>query len=272
MAPPSQDKTNRRVHQISQMQLASIRTLAVLALGVTAALPALMPRAAIAGASFFDVRTLCQPLEIHNGAPEESACLKEQPAIARRDGRKLTLALANGKTKVITDAKECEPEGPEAACISYRLVGHVGDRHYIVLVTPYECSYVMQVNRRTGAELNIGSGPFLSPNGKRFITIDPRDDGNCGIDYRIGMFSYGETPRLEWSYKPEGLEQYEVDTWIGDNRVRLQASSDTNKEAPTDLTRTAQGWQLKRPNGEVSLGKVTTQPQPAPTASSSGGR
>jgi hypothetical protein len=90
---------------------------------------------------------------------------------------------------VITDARECEPEGPEAACISYRLVGHIGDRHYIVLVTPYECSYVMLVNRRTGAEIKIGSGPFLSPNGKRFITIDPRDDGNCGIDYRIAIFS-----------------------------------------------------------------------------------
>ncbi|WP_315771819.1 MULTISPECIES: hypothetical protein [unclassified Bradyrhizobium] len=244
------------------MQLASFRTLAVLGLGVTAALPTFMPRAAIAGAGFFDVRTLCQPLEIRNGAPEESACLKEQPAIARRDGRKLTLALTNGKTKVITDAKECEPEGPEAACISYRLVGHVGGRHYIVLVMPYECSYVMLVNRRTGAELNIGSGPFLSPNGQRFITIDPRDDGNCGIDYRIGMFSYGDSPKLEWSYKPEGLEQYEIDTWIGDNRARLQASDDTRKEASTDLTRTALGWQLKRPNGEISMGSV-----PAPQAS-----
>lgn len=264
IAPPSQDRATRRVHQISQMQLASFRTLAVLALGIAVALPSLMPRAAIAGAGFFDVRTLCRPLEIRDGAPEESACLKEQPAIARRDGRKLTLALANGKTKVITDARECEPEGPEAACISYRLVGHVGDRHYIVLVTPYECSYVMLVDRRTGAELNIGSGPFLSPTGKRFITIDPRDDGNCGIDYRIGMFSYGDTPRLEWSYKPEGLEQYEVDTWIGDNRVRLQASSDTNKEAPTDLTRTAQGWQLKRPNGEISTGSAVTPAQSAP--------
>ncbi|MGJ5131413.1 hypothetical protein [Bradyrhizobium oligotrophicum] len=244
------------------MQSTSLRHAAIVTLGLAAVLPALTPRPASAGAGFFDLRTLCQPLEIHSGAPEESACLKELSGTVWRDGRKLTLGLANGKTKVITDAKECEPEGPEAACISYRLVGRIGDRHYILLVTPYECPYVMLVNRRSGAETNIGSGPFLSPNGKRFVTIDPRDDGNCGIDYRIGMFSYGDSPKLEWSYKPEGLEQYEIDTWIGDNRARLQASDDTRKEAPTDLTRTALGWQLKRPNGEISMGSV-----PAPQAS-----
>jgi len=66
------------------------------------------------------------------------------------------------------------------------------------------------------------------------------------------------------SYKPEGLEQYEVDTWIGDNRVRLQASSATNKEASTDLTRTAQGWQLRRPNGEISLGSAAQAAPQAP--------
>ncbi|WP_284420148.1 MULTISPECIES: hypothetical protein [unclassified Bradyrhizobium] len=249
----------------------------MLTLSCAAAWPALAPRPASAGAGFYDLRTLCQPLEIHGGSPEESACLKEMTGAVRRDGRKLTLGLANGKTKVITDAKECEPEGPEADCISYRLIGRLGDWHYMLLVRPYECPYVMLVNRRTGAETPIGSGPFLSPNGKRFVTIDPRDDGNCGIDYRIGMFAYGDTPKLEWSYKPEGLEQYQVDTWIGDTRVRLQASGETDKEAPTDLTRTAQGWQLKRPNGEMSMGTAaaaaqTPSPQPATAQGSSGSR
>ncbi|MGJ4929010.1 hypothetical protein ACQR1I_05075 [Bradyrhizobium sp. HKCCYLS2038] len=230
---------------------------------IIAALAVLKPGAASAGAGFFDLRTLCQPLEIHDGVPQESARVAEMPATILRQGRKLTLSLAGGKTKVITDDKACEPEGPEASCISYRLVGHIGDRHYIVLVSPYECPYVMLINRRTGAELNIGSGPFLSPNGKRFIAIDPRDDGNCGIDYRIGLFSYGDNPKLEWSYKPDGLEQYQVDTWIGDGRVRLQASGGSNKEAPTDLTRVAQGWQLRRPNGEMSMGTAAAPAQPA---------
>ncbi|CAL75401.1 hypothetical protein BRADO1517 [Bradyrhizobium sp. ORS 278] len=230
---------------------------------VIVALMLLTPSPAAAGAGFFDLRTLCQPLEIHGGVPQETACLKELPATIRRDGRKLTLGLAGGKTKVITDARECEPEGPEASCISYRLIGRLGDRHYIVLVSPYECPYVMLVNRRTGAELNLGSGPFLSPNGKRFIAIDPRDDGNCGIDYRIGMFSYGDSPKLEWSYKPEGYEPYQVDTWIGDSHVRLQANDESGKEVATDLTRTAQGWQLRRPNGEMSPG-VTAGAPPQP--------
>ncbi|NPU09174.1 hypothetical protein HL666_00195 [Bradyrhizobium sp. 83002] len=261
------------------MQFTPFHRAAVLTLSGCAFAAALTPRPAWAGAGFYDLRTLCQPLEIHDGSPEESACLKEMAGSVRRDGRKLTLGLANGKTKVITDAKECEPEGPEASCISYRLIGRLGDRHYMLLVTPYECPYVMLVNRRTGVETNIGSGPFLAPNGKRFVTIDPRDDGNCGIDYRIGMFATGENPKLEWSYKPEGLEQYQVDTWIGDTRIRLQASGEIGKEVPTDLTRTAQGWQLRRPNGEISMGAAaavapptTSQQTPASASGAPGSR
>lgn len=67
--------------------------------------------------------------------------------MVRRDGGVLTLKLNNGKTKVISDAKECEDATREAACVTYRLVGRIGDRQVLVLVTPYECPYMLLVNR-----------------------------------------------------------------------------------------------------------------------------
>jgi hypothetical protein len=84
--------------------------------------------------------------------PNEQVCLKELAGVARRDGGVLTLKLADGKTKTISDARECEDTDREASCVRYRLVGRIGSRLVIVLVEPYECPYVLLVNRRTGEE------------------------------------------------------------------------------------------------------------------------
>jgi hypothetical protein len=236
----------------------------------------LTPRAALADSGLFDVRTLCQPLEIHEGMPDEKACLKQLAGVAKRDDGRLALKLNSGKTKVISDAKECEDTTSEAACVAYRLVGYIGDRQFIVQVLPYECPYVLLVNRRSGAETVLGGGPHLSPNQKRFVVIDARDAGNCAPEYAVAVFSLTrDPPRLEWRFKPEGLEPYDFDTWNGENRVRLQATDANGKQVASDLTLTAQGWQLKRPNGELSMGSPaavagansqTSPTQPAETA------
>jgi hypothetical protein len=202
-----------------------------------------------------DVRTLCQPLEIHAGTPDEQACFKELPATVRRDGRILTLGLLNAKTKTLSDTKECDDPDRESGCLKYRLVGHIGDRQFIVLVLPYECAYVLLVNRRTGEETTLGGWPILSPNKRRFVVVDPRDVGNCGPNDAVAMFSFaGDAPRLEWRYVPEVSERYDVDSWSGENRVRLSTSGANGKPAAADLTLTAQGWQLKGPNGQMSPG------------------
>jgi hypothetical protein len=224
-------------------------------LGVAAVLLMLTPRPGLAESDLPDVRTLCQPLEIHQGVPNEQACLKELAGVARRDGGVLTLKLTNGKTKTISDARECEDADREAACVTYRLVGRSGEGQVIVLVLPYECPYTLLVNRRTGEETKLGGWPYLSPNKKRFVVTDPRDAGNCGPEYAVAVFSLAnDRPRLEWRFTPEGLEYYSVDAWNGENRVALWALDGNGKQVATDLKLTPQGWQLKRPNGEVSLG------------------
>jgi len=236
--------------------------LPVLFLGVAALLLMLAPRPGLAQASFLDVRTLCSPLEVHEGNPDEKACLKELAAVAKRERGILTLKLTNGKTKVISDAKECEDADQEASCVTYRLVGYIGDRQFIVQVVPYECPYVLLVNRRTGEETRLGALPYLSPNKTRFVVTDARDAGNCSPEYAIAIFSLAsDSPRLEWRYSPEGFEYYGVEAWNGDNRLRLLAMGENGKQVASDLTLTAQGWQLKRPNGEFSLGVPTAPAQ-----------
>jgi len=222
-----------------------------------------------------DVRTLCVPLEIHGGVPEEKPCLNPGAlgTVAKRDGRVLTLKLANGKTKVLSDANPCEDPDPtkESECVSHELVGHIGDRQFIVSVGLYECPFVLLVNRRTGEEMTLRHWPNLSPNKKRFVVVAPNADGECSPDPVVAIFSLArDPPRLEWRFTPDNVnEDYEFDGWDGDNRVRLRAwvGSDVGKQKPmaTDLKLTAQGWQIKRPNGEYSLG-VPGQPNPkAPT-------
>lgn len=137
----------------------------------------MLPYAGLAAPPLFDTQTLCQPIEVHEGEPDEKACLKEFSASVRRDRGRLTLGLANGKTKVISDAKECDDPNQEASCTTYRLVGHLGEQYYLVLVAPYECAYMMLVNRKSGAQTELGGWPRLSPDKTHFAVIDPQRRG-----------------------------------------------------------------------------------------------
>jgi hypothetical protein len=210
-----------------------------------------------------DVRTFCSPLEIHEGGPEEKACLTELADVAKRDGHALTLKLKNGKTKVISDTKECDdPRALEGDCVRYRLVGHIGDRQFIMQVLPYECAYVLLVNRRTGEETKLGGLPHLSPNKKRFVVTGSFAAGECSAEYNVAIFSLAiDPPRLEWRFTaPNDYEEYFIEGWDGESRVLLQGYAEDSKRKATDLKLTAQGWQLKRPNGELSLGERASPP------------
>jgi len=186
--------------------------------------------------------------------------------VAKRNGGVLTLKLNNGKTKVISDAKECDDPNKEGSCVTYRLVGHIGDRQFIVQVQPYECGYVLLVNRRTGEEMMLGSLPYQSPNKKRFVVTGSFAAGECNAEYNVAIFSLAiDPPRLEWRFTaPDDYEDYLIEGWDGENRVLLQGYTKDGKRKATDLKLTAQGWQLKRSNGELSLGvRVSPPAQPS---------
>ena len=190
----------------------------------------LAPQPALA--QVLDTRTLCVPLEVHGGTPDEKPCLNQLREVARRDGGVLTLKLRNGKTKIIRDSKECNDPAQEASCVAYRLVGYIGDRQFMVRVRPYEC------------------GSYLSPSRKRFLVTASSISGECSPAYALAVFSLAnDSPRLEWQSGPPDWEDYDYDGWDGDDRVRLRIDDNENPRS-ADLRLTAQGWQLTQPSGK----------------------
>jgi hypothetical protein len=184
--------------------------------------------------------------------------------VAQRDGGVLTLKLNNGKTKVVSDSKECGDHDPanEGKCVSHSLVGYIGDGQFLLHVQPWECGHPLLVSRRSGEEMELENWPNLSPSRKRFVVVTPFEE--CVVHDTIAVFSLdSDPPRLEWRFTPDGDEDYEFEEWDGDSRVRLRAFS-REKRMATDLKLTAQGWQIKRLNGEYSLGVSVTPAQRNP--------
>src|SRR5215813_13248246 len=119
-------------------------------LGIAVCLLVLVPRLALAQTGDPDLQTLCQPLEIQQGDPQETPCLRHLANVAERKGDLLTLKLDNGKTKIFESnpaACKASPEG----CVGYRLVGYIAsDRQFVIQVTYHEFGFVNLVSRRTG--------------------------------------------------------------------------------------------------------------------------
>jgi len=132
-------------------------------------LATLLPSGGSAQVGVLDSRTFCVPMEVHSGAPVEAPCLDELKQVVKRSGHVLTLKLGNGSNKIIRDSKECTHPDQEASCVSYRLVGYIGDKLFIVAVQPYECGSVLLVNRQNGKETKLLGWPILSPNKTRFV-------------------------------------------------------------------------------------------------------
>lgn len=177
-------------------------------------------------------------------------------------GRRADVETEQRRTKVISDNKECEdPTKPESEgrCVGHALVGYIEDRQFLVYVQPWECGYPLLVSRRSGEEMKLENWPNLSPSKKRFVVVTSIDV-ECIVHDTIAIFSLDtDPPRIEWRFTPDDThEDYYFDGWDCENRVRLRATVESaegkRKQMATDLKLTAQGWQIKRPNGKLSLG------------------
>ncbi|QPF84872.1 hypothetical protein IC762_00585 [Bradyrhizobium genosp. L] len=215
------------------------------------------------------VQTFCTPLDGLEQKVDEKTCLAQFADVASRDGRALTLKLKNGKTKVLNDARQCEDPDKEGECFTYRLEGYIEDRQFIVSVTPYECAYVLLVDRRTGKETQLGGWPELSPSKKRFAVSASFVAGECSPDYGLAIYSLSsDPPQLEWHFTQDSdYDDYIVDRWDGENRVRLKVNAN-GKESTTELKLTARGWQLKLANGKFSSGVAASATRSAPAPQS----
>lgn len=209
----------------------------------------LLPSSGAAQVGVLDSRTFCVPMEVRSGAPVEAPCLEELKQVVKRSGHVLTLRLGNGSNKIIRDSKECAHPDQEASCVSYRLVGYIGDKLFIVAVQPYECSSVLLVNRQNGKETKLLGWPILSPNKKRFVVTASSVGGECNPAYAVAVFSLAnDIPQLEWQSGPTAdVDDYGYDGWDGNDRVLLSETFLDGRDRgdrSAELTLTAQGWQL----------------------------
>jgi hypothetical protein len=203
----------------------------------------------------------------HGGRPatdgastDDRPCVDEFRGSVVRTGDILTFKLDGGKTKVLeSNSKACQ-EVPVGACVIYELVGFIpGSRQFVVLQSLYESAFVELVSARTGIVTHLEGYPRLSPKRGQFVTVAASDAWD--IKSPIAIYSNTDPPKLLWRFpEPPEYEQYSFAGWDGEDRVKLRTIS--NPQIETDVTRTADGWLLRRPNGKVSSG---TALPPAPT-------
>jgi hypothetical protein len=158
------------------------------------------------------------------------------------------------------NARACK-ENIVDACIVYELVGYISiDRQFVVRVSEYESGFVLLVGRESGNGNELEDWPRLSPSGKRFVAVAASDAWD--VKNAIVIFStVTDPPTFEWRFPtPTEYEQYSFDGWDGEDRVKLRVISKDNME--TEVSRTAEGWRLRRPNGDLSPG-LTSLPPPA---------
>jgi hypothetical protein len=229
---------------------------------VAAFLVMLVPRSAQAQTGFPDARTLCYPADVQRNKPTETSCFRQFHDVAERNDDVLTLKLDNGKTKVFkSNTAACE-NGPDD-CVEYRLVGYIAsDRQFIVQALYYESGFVNLVSRRNGEVTELEDWPHPSPNNKRFVVIAASEAWE--IENAVAIFSATtDPPKLLWKYPtPKEYELYAFDVWDGEGRILVRVIN--KDDMTTDLKLTPQGWQLKRPNGEVSPGVSVTPPSATP--------
>jgi hypothetical protein len=192
--------------------------------------------------------------------PEEPACLNQFAGTVSRSGDDLRFRLDQGKTRTVKSNSEACEQIPIGQCVIYRLVGYIASSQQFVLRESfYESEFVQLVSRRTGAITKLEGYPHLSPSGSQFVTVAASDAWE--IDNPIAIFSNTDPPKLLWRFpQPREYEEYSFDGWDGEDRVKLHTITDPNID--TDVTHTASGWALRRPNGQLSTG--TTPPPTAP--------
>jgi hypothetical protein len=195
-------------------------------------------------------------------AVAERSCLAEFRDAVTRSGDALTFRLDDAQTKVVrSQSAECR-KVPVGDCVVYRLVGFIPRaRQYVLYTSYYESVFVGLLSRRTGVVTHLEGLPRLSPSAGRFATVAASDAWD--IKSPIAIYANTDPPKLLWRFpQPAEYEEYAFDGWDGEDRVKLHTI--TMPQIDTDVSRTADGWLLRRPNGKTSSGTASLpSPQPA---------
>ncbi len=148
----------------------------------------------------------------------ELKALSSLSTVASRDGKVLSLALANRRTLKLQDGKSCD--NPDE-CIVYRLQGLSPDRQFFqVEIGRYEWRTVEWISRKTGNRFEVYTEPAQSPDGKWAASANPAEC--CGTP---GIFVWqirGSRLVKKLDRQPRRYGMYTFDRWMGNRRFRLK--------------------------------------------------
>lgn len=182
---------------------------------------------------------------------DDAACLQKLNGLSARAGDTLTIKLDGGKSKTyVGNRAACDGENVDTAkCRVYTLRGYFPKvQSYVIEEGHYECGVYLFVSRRTGSETIMQEIPVLSPNAKYLLSIDQSDA--CEREYDIAIWSLEtDPPKLDFRYKAEQYENWEVKSWKNDTHIDMKASINGNGNTVYDqdaeLVRKDSGWALE---------------------------
>lgn len=177
---------------------------------------------------------------------EEKDCLAKLRGKVNRNGRVLTIALENRKSRKFENSKSCETH--DEACESYVLEGYrPAQGIYLVTWHGFESDGVILISARTGQTEQVPNIPKFSPSGNSFAAHGGE------YDRRVTIWSVKEgeiKQELVYDYDfAQGNEAWSVLGWEGEVRVRFQVSPSHTyeKDIETDAVLKEQGWILNWP-------------------------
>jgi hypothetical protein len=153
----------------------------------------------------------------------EAAVIQSTEGRVQRNGPELILRAANGTSQTLADQEQCGNNGEPADedhCEYHRLFAYLPDRHaFIVKNSYFEGGSVTWIDERNGQSVRIEGEPHLSPDGRRFLSLDASQDH----PYVIQIWRLTDAmPILEWENQPIDAVGYEFTGWNSDTEVELK--------------------------------------------------
>jgi hypothetical protein len=181
----------------------------------------------------------------------EPKALGDADSLAERQGRRLTLHLKSGTTRVYEDSPECQLPEKESKCQMYVLIAHVNSLHLFVLAKLYyESAEYLLVDDATGGETSLRSFPKFSPSGRYALVLLVNDE-QVGFAVQIWRRE-GHGFILDWSGSPhvEGFyTSYALEHWFKEDSIALLAENRFEPPKPNAITHfelhhVADGWEV----------------------------
>jgi hypothetical protein len=180
----------------------------------------------------------------------ENACLAQIAGIAQRIGPGLQVKFGTGYTRIyLNEDAKCQ-SNPADGCVRYQLTGYFPEHNIMLIEVDYwEGVSWLLVWADTGHSTKIVAPPHYSPD-RRWLASVASSVGPSGPPNGIDIVPSERTPSLkEWHYRipDEGRWLYEFDSWEGNTRVRLIASSlgAPQQNATTSIERRNSEWHFR---------------------------